>query len=423
MSHILHISYTTRWGAGKALARHHAALLKAGEDSDILIADRSVPASEHIHQLQALQDAYDSAMPPCTANTAEYAFDHLLAQPWRGCRGSFEIRKHPLFKTADVIELRQMHAGRQPGFFNLRALPAMSQEKPVIWRLSDPWAFTGFCCYPFDCTGWQQDCRNCPLVSTPERTEARVPAGNQAPMRNQRLKRQTYRQSNIHVVSPSLWLLNAARTSVLATAAVSFTHIPVGVDTATFSDRKRSGMRTRLGISDDEVVVVANAPDLKNYRKGGDLLVRILKQAAGSDLSLLIIGQSAPDFPSGAFRSIHATGYIDDDDLLAASYAAGDVFAFPSRQDNSAQVLLEAAACGLPVVCFDVGGNAEYIRHNESGFAITPFDCGCFADQIVGLATNHHQRRAFGEASRSVAERFSQTIQTARFQQLYNDLS
>ncbi|KKQ44293.1 MAG: Glycosyltransferase and TPR domain protein, partial [Candidatus Nomurabacteria bacterium GW2011_GWC1_37_9] len=55
--------------------------------------------------------------------------------------------------------------------------------------------------------------------------------------------------------------------------------------------------------------------------------------------------------------------YISDESLLAKYFAAADVFLFPSTADNCPLVVLEAEACGLPVVSFATGGIPELVEH------------------------------------------------------------
>ena len=74
----------------------------------------------------------------------------------------------------------------------------------------------------------------------------------------------------------------------------------------------------------------------------------------------------------GLQASVHFTGPVAPDDLRRYLSAA-DVFALSTRNEGWANVLLEAMACGLPVVTTDVGGNAEVVCRSELG-TVVPFD-------------------------------------------------
>lgn len=74
----------------------------------------------------------------------------------------------------------------------------------------------------------------------------------------------------------------------------------------------------------------------------------------------------------GLQNHVHFTGALPADGVRQA-LSASDVFVLSSRNEGWANVLLEAMACGLPVVASDVGGNAEVVCRPEVG-SIVPFD-------------------------------------------------
>lgn len=67
-------------------------------------------------------------------------------------------------------------------------------------------------------------------------------------------------------------------------------------------------------------------------------------------------------------ENIRYINYIDDKELLAKYYSASDIFLFTSLAENFPLVILEAMACGLPVVSFDVGGVKEALIHKKNGY-------------------------------------------------------
>ncbi len=408
---VLHISHTTRWGAGKALARHHRALVDAGVDSHLLVAQTDWTPHERLHMLET---------GPASGMAAGIV-DGWLAQPWLGAASSMRIHQTGLFQSADIVELRQLHAGREPGFFNLRAVRHMARRKPVIWRLSDAWALTGFCAYHYNCVKWREGCGECPIVGRPELTETLMPRRDVAWI-NWRLKRRVYAGCAVDVVCPSRWLLDEARASILAHGGTRFHHIPVGVDVRMFGASNRQSARQGLHLANDDVVLLVNAPDLDNYRKGGDILLDVLGRLNHRALVLAVIGDQAPAGMERLFRCVFATGYLDDDAGLAGIYAAADIFLFPSRQDNSAQVLLEAAAAGLPVVCFDVGGNSEYVENGKTGVVVPAFDRKAFAAAVDTLVEDVALRAKFAAAGRTFAGKFTAERQTQSFIRLYEGI-
>ena len=62
------------------------------------------------------------------------------------------------FRAADLVHYHIIH----DGYFSLAALPMLSRLRPSVWTFHDPWAMTGHCIYPLECTRWQTGCGGCP---------------------------------------------------------------------------------------------------------------------------------------------------------------------------------------------------------------------------------------------------------------------
>lgn len=415
---VLHISYTTRWGAGKSLLRMHQALVRNGTDSHILVADRTVPSGERIHR-------FDQLVP--TAGKAQSAVEDV-SESGRNLLLAFETCNHiytsPLLRSADVVELRQLHAGRALPFFDVKILTDIQRTKPIIWRFSDAWAFTGACVYPFDCTGWLHGCTECPFVAAPDKTESLIPDQNTIAL-DFLTKRIFIGQTPMHIVCPSRWLLDLAKQSFLQSSHnKSFHYIPVGVDTDVFQERQTNQHRESLGFNGGDVVLLINAPDLDNYRKGADLLTAAMQTMDTRELSLLVIGDKAMQGAERMFKRVVCTGYLDTDVELAAVYGASDIFLFPSRQDNSAQSLLEASASGLPIVAFDTGGNADYVHHEQSGLLVPLADTQAFAKATMTLVKSKDLREKLGRSGQALMRQsFTTKHQTEAFLKLYDQVS
>src|SRR5690606_22356720 len=65
---------------------------------------------------------------------------------------------------------------------------------------------------------------------------------------------------------------------------------------------------------------------------------------------------------------IKSLGFVSDDDEKAWVYSAADFLIHPAREDNQPLTVLEALACGTPVLAFDVGGLGEIIREGQNGW-------------------------------------------------------
>ena len=140
-----------------------------------------------------------------------------------------------------------------------------------------------------------------------------------------------------------------------------------------------------------------------------------LLRARGSDVALLIAGTPDPANPAsvapaeaeawGREPGITWLGHVDD---IATVWARAHVAVLPSRREGLPKSLLEAAACGRPMVATDVPGCREVALPNETGLLVPPDDPPALAAAIETLARSPELRARFGGAARRLAEeRFS----------------
>lgn len=114
---------------------------------------------------------------------------------------------------------------------------------------------------------------------------------------------------------------------------------------------------------------------------------------------------------------------ITSDEMLVAAYSAGDVFVITSLQDNLPNTVLEAMACGVPVVGFDIGGVPDMVIDGETGFLAPVKDSVKLAEQIIRLLNNPSGRQAMGGASRRrIVDNFSIERQAKKYLELYQRL-
>lgn len=94
-------------------------------------------------------------------------------------------------------------------------------------------------------------------------------------------------------------------------------------------------------------------------------------------------------------------------DGLAQVFASADIFCFPSTTDTFGQVILEAAASGLPVVAAAAGGALELVAHRATGLLVPPDDPAAFADALAELVDDVPFRLALGRRALAAAQQRS----------------
>jgi sugar transferase (PEP-CTERM/EpsH1 system associated) len=104
--------------------------------------------------------------------------------------------------------------------------------------------------------------------------------------------------------------------------------------------------------------------------------------------------------------------------------AAMDVFCLPSRAEGISNTILEAMACGLPVLATRVGGNPELVAEGETGALVPHSDAKAIAQQMARYVDDAALRRTQGSAGRARAlSEFSMETMVARYTALYCGLA
>jgi len=176
---------------------------------------------------------------------------------------------------------------------------------------------------------------------------------------------------------------------------------------------RRMAARRELGIADDAVAVGVLA--MRNPSKGLEHFVRALARARSVDPRVVGRVLGAPSPAHAAYEVAVRTeasalgltdGALDIRDAgsrVAELLPAFDILALTSvpRSEGMPTVILEAMACGIPVVATDVGAVREEVKDGGTGFVVPPLDDAAIADRIVRLASDPDMRTAFGAAGRT----------------------
>lgn len=96
-----------------------------------------------------------------------------------------------------------------------------------------------------------------------------------------------------------------------------------------------------------------------------------------------------------------------------------DIGVLTSRSEGLSNSIMEYMACGLPVVCSDVGGNPELIRHGENGYLFPVGDITQLTTQLIELCRDPDKRTAMGAISLQRAREFKVDSIVDRYVQLY----
>jgi glycosyltransferase involved in cell wall biosynthesis len=180
-----------------------------------------------------------------------------------------------------------------------------------------------------------------------------------------------------------------------------------GVDRDLFDPRRRSRewRRTR-GLSDDEVVVLFFGRLV--LEKGVEDFVAIVQRLieGGFPVRPLIVGDGPARNAFSALPGAVFAGHLDGPEL-ATAIASADILLHPSRTETFGNVVLEAMASGLAVVCATADSSRTLVDPGRSGILCSPDARDEFVAAIAELAGNVGRRTELGRAARLASSCFS----------------
>ncbi len=142
--------------------------------------------------------------------------------------------------------------------------------------------------------------------------------------------------------------------------------------------------------------------------KGMDVLESVIRRlyARSPGARTVIVG----DGPMRAHLEVRLpntifTGHLDGA-ALSAAYASSDLFLFPSESEAFGNVIVEAMASGLPVVCASGSGSSSHVVGNRSGLLAAPGDADAFLKQVLRLIKNREERIMMGFHARRQSESY-----------------
>jgi glycosyltransferase involved in cell wall biosynthesis len=176
-----------------------------------------------------------------------------------------------------------------------------------------------------------------------------------------------------------------------------------GIDTRLFRPTDRAAQRAGLGLSGTVLLMVGNLVPLKGHA----LVLRAL--ADFPHACLLIIGEGGEEqnlkMLAGALQIQHRVRFLGamPQHELPAFYSAADALVLASSREGWPNVLLEAMACGTPVVSTAVGGTPEVVAAPEAGVLMAERTASGVTQALHRLFRNYPDR----DATRAYAARFS----------------
>lgn len=293
-------------------------------------------------------------------NLWSYGFHFLISRLFDGQgRGSYfatkRLVRHLKNTHPDIIHLHNIHGY----FINYKVLFTFLREfkGAVMWTLHDCWAFTGHCTHfePHACEQWKTQCQKCPALKDYPKSHL---------LDNSRLnfkkKKKTFNQvDQLHMVPVSDWLGNHLASSFLSTKKA--TVIKNGINLKLFKPN------TGVAMYPDKKIILGVA-SVWDKNKGLYDFIK-MQELLKDDEVIILVGLNEKQIqalPKGMIGISRTSNLIELIDL----YNNADCYMNLTHADSYPTTIMEAMACGTPVITYHTGGCTEMVKESGVGAVV-----------------------------------------------------
>ncbi|MCF8383438.1 MAG: glycosyltransferase family 4 protein [Chlorobium sp.] len=406
---ICQLNHTDHYtGGARAAYRIHRSLMSSGfesrmyvnqsntDDWSVCVPDRSTPA-----RLFNKARTLFAGLPNCffhSSSDTPYSASYVVSD-WPGLLNNSEcdvVHMHWIYEMMSIEDIAKI-------------------KKPLLWTLHDMWAFCGAEHYTEDFR-WREGYYHHNRPSN----ESGFDLNRWAWSRKQKAWKEP-----IHIVTPSKWLGKCVQESKLM-AGWPVSVIPNPIDTTLWRPVEKALARKIFNFPQDIPFLLFGANGgSKNPIKGYDKILKALELLAGEikGLELIVFGQHAPEKSSDTGFKVRYTGHLYDDLTLCLLYSAADVLVVPSRIDNLPNTVVEALACGTPVIAFNACGLPDMIDHKVTGYLAEPFDVEDLARGIKWvLCDNAGYDDLCRKARQKAVREYDLDVVSRRYMRLYESI-
>ena len=328
-----------------------------------------------------------------------------------------DITTYPEFKEADIIHLHWVNQG----MLSLKDLKKILQSgKPIVWTMHDMWPCTGICHHARECDNYHKECHHCPYLYN---------GGAKKDLSHQtfKKKKELYQLSPITFITCSQWLKERAGQSALLEQH-PIVHIPNPIKTNLFTPRNKVESRQKCNLPTDKKLILFGSVKITDKRKGIDYFIESCKILAEkhpelvNNLGVAVYGKESEQLKSLVPFQVYALDYISNEKELVNVYNAVDLYVTPSLEENLPNTIMEAMACGIPCVGFNVGGIPEMIDHLHNGYVADYKSAEDFANGIHWTLSESEYQSLSEESRRKVTSSYSESTIAKKYIEVYNKI-
>lgn len=326
----------------------------------------------------------------------------------------------------DMVHCHNLHGPynvklMRAGFFDLRYLPRLSRQVPVLLTLHDAWLLSGHCAHSLDCDRWRIGCGHCPYLNV------YPPLERDASAINWTRKRRIFSKSRLYVSTPSQWMMKKIEQSILARSILEARVIPNGIDLSIFQQADRQQARALLGFPKDTFILFTSANGIKtNSWKDYDTLKKaaaiVAQRESSKSVILAVLGETGESEQFGRLKILFFP-FVRDTNTVALFYQSADVYIHPAKVETFPTTIIEALACGIPVIASSVGGIPEQIVDGITGLLVPPGNADRLAQAVGRLEDDNSLRLTMGAAAAEDATgRFDETKMLSSYINWYREI-
>jgi len=355
---ILHISYSDKAGGGASIAalRLHKGFLNRGYISNFWCI-KKITNDNSIFRIYNFFGSKFNSLKNKLNQLFFKIIDNNLTQSYSLNVWPSRIAKKINTSDFNIVILHWINAE------TMSCRDIANIRKPVIWVFHDLWPIHGIKHYD------QSEYLNDNLII--QKFELLL--------KQYKLKR--WNKFNPYIVTVGTWLKNEIESSVFFNNS-KISVIPNTLDLKKFEPKEKIQSKKVFNIPVDKKMILFGAYDMKDKRKGGDLLQNALKNLdvnLRNSIVVVSFGNGCLDISDFHYINL---GVIDNQNKLASLYSSADIMCVPSRQETFGQTASEALACGIPVVAFKTTGLIDIVEHKKTGYLAKAFDSKDFSNGI-----------------------------------------
>lgn len=329
-----------------------------------------------------------------------------------------DITTIPEFQAADIIHLHWINQG----MLSLNDIRKILQSgKPVVWTMHDMWPCTGICHHARECDKYHQECHHCPYI---------YKGGGKKDLSNQvfKKKKEVYQSAPVTFVTCSRWLKERAGQSALLKGH-TIVDIPNPISTGLFKPQNALAARNKMELPTDKKLILFGSVKVTDKRKGIDYFIESCKLLAEKypemkeELGVVVYGKNSECLKPLIPFQVYALDYISNEKDLVNIYNAVDLYVTPSLEENLPTTIMEAMACGVPCVGFNVGGIPEMIDHLHNGYVAEYKSAEDLANGIIWTLSESEYQSLSEEACRKAVSNYSESIVAKKYIDIYNKIT